>query len=158
MSNYSAWERHDHCLYLENTHRVCIHQGTEPVKAFPQQRYHAFSLRKCLFSIKFFSFLCRRHNAENIQPIMAPLPAFRLPSAATQLPFSNSGQNFFGPVYSGGTQGNLEEHYGMILTCVITRAVKLESCTDLNTGTFLNAIWRSTSEQCQPELVYSDNG
>ena len=61
---------------------------------------------------------------------MAPLPAFRFPSAATQLPVSNSGQNFFEPVCLGDTEGNLEKYYGMILTCVITRAVKH---ADLNT-------------------------
>ena len=29
-------------LYLEHAHRICIHQGKEPVKAFVQQRYHVF--------------------------------------------------------------------------------------------------------------------
>ena len=145
-------------LYLEHAHRICIHQGTEPVKAFVQQRYHVFGLRKCLLSIKFRCFLCRRFNAENIQPIMAPLPAFRFPSAATQFPFSNSGVNFFGPFYIEDTKGNLEKHYGLIFTCLITRAVHLESCPDLNTGTFLNAFRRFTSRRCQPELLYSDNG
>ena len=145
-------------LYLEHAHRICIHQGTEPVKAFVQQRYHVFGLRKCLLSIKFRCFLCRRFNAENIQPIMAPLPAFRFPSAATQFPFSNSGVDFFGPFYIEDTKGNLEKHYGLIFTCLITRAVHLESCPDLNTGTFLNAFRRFTSRQCQPELLYSDNG
>ena len=41
---------------------------------------------------------------------------------------------------------------------MITRAVHLEICPDLNTGTFLNAFRRFTSRRCQPELLYSDNG
>ena len=84
---------------------------------------------------------------------MAPLPAFRFPSAATQFPFSNSGVDFFGPFYIEDTKGNLEKHYGLIFTCLITRAVHLESCPDLNTGTFLNAFGRFTSRRCQAELL-----
>ena len=145
-------------LYIELAHRICIHQGTEPVKAFFQQRYHVFGLRKCLVSIKLRCFLCRRFNAENIQPIMALLPAFRFPSAAKQFPFINSGVDFFGPFYTEDTKRNLEEHYGSIFTCLITRAVHLESCPDLNTGAFLNAFRRFTRRRCQPELLYSDNG
>ena len=39
-------------LYIEHAHNICIHQGTEPVKAFVQQRYHIIGLRKTLLSIK----------------------------------------------------------------------------------------------------------
>ena len=89
---------------------------------------------------------------------MAPLPVFRFPSAATQFPFFNSGVNFFGPYYKEDTKGNLDKHYGLIFTCLVTRVVHLESCPDLNTGNFLNAFRRFTSRRCQPELLYSDNG
>ena len=53
-------------LYQEHAHRICIHQGTEPVKAFVQQRYHVFGLRKCLLSKIFRCFSCRSFNTENI--------------------------------------------------------------------------------------------
>ncbi|XP_075247469.1 uncharacterized protein LOC142340663 [Convolutriloba macropyga] len=89
---------------------------------------------------------------------MAPLPAFPFPSAATQFPFSNSGVDFFGPFYIEDTKGNLEEPYCLIFTCLITRAVHLESCPDLNTGNFLSSFRRFTSRRCQPERLYSDNG
>ena len=46
-------------LYLVHVHRVCIYQGTEPVKAFFQQRYH-FGLRKCLLSINFCCFFTEK--------------------------------------------------------------------------------------------------
>ena len=41
---------------------------------------------------------------------------------------------------------------------MLTRAVHLETCPDLNTDTFLNAFRRFCSRQCQPQLLYSDNG
>ena len=62
-------------LYIEHAHNICVHQETEPVKAFVQQGYHIIGLRKTLLSIKYRCFLCRRFAAQNIQPVMAPLPA-----------------------------------------------------------------------------------
>ncbi|XP_075241717.1 uncharacterized protein LOC142336690 [Convolutriloba macropyga] len=41
---------------------------------------------------------------------------------------------------------------------MVTRAVHLETCLDLNTETFLNAFRRFCSRRCQPHLLYSDNG
>ena len=86
-------------LYLEHAHRICIHQSTEPTKAFIQQRYHVIGLRKALASVRFHCFLCRRFDTKNIQAVMAPWPSFRFPTAKTQFPFANSGVDFFGTFY-----------------------------------------------------------
>ena len=145
-------------LYLEHAHQICIHQSTEPTKAFIQQRYHVIGLWKALASVRFHCFFCRRFDTKNIQPIMAPLPSFRFPTTKTQLPFANSGVYFFGPFYIEDSKGILEKHYGLIFTCMVTRAVHLEMCADLNTDTFLNAFRRFCSRRCQPQLLYSDNG
>ena len=51
-----------------------------------------------------------------------------------------------------------EKHYGLFITCLVTRAVHLETCPDINTDTFLNAYRRFTCRRCQPLLLYSDNG
>ena len=89
---------------------------------------------------------------------MAPLLSFRFPTAKTQFPFANSGVDFFGIFYIKDSKGILEKHYGLIFTCMVTRAVHLETCPDLNTDTFLNAFRRFCSRRCQPQLLYSDNG
>ncbi|XP_075247066.1 uncharacterized protein LOC142340375 [Convolutriloba macropyga] len=41
---------------------------------------------------------------------------------------------------------------------MVTRAVHLETCPDLNTDTLLNAFRRFSSRPYQPQLLYSDNG
>ena len=105
-------------LYLEHAHQICIHQSTEPTKAFIQQRYQVIGLRKALASVRFHCFLCRRFDTKNIQPIMAPLPSFRFPTAKTQFPFANSGVNFFGRFYIEDSKGIIEKHYGLIFTCM----------------------------------------
>ena len=137
-------------LYLEHAHQICIHQSTEPTKAFIQQRYHMIGLWKALASVRFYCFLCRRFGTKNIQPIMAILPSFRFPTAETQFPFANSCVDFFGPFYIEDSKGIIEKLYDLIFTCMVTRAVHLETCPGLNTDTFLNAFRRFCSRQCQP--------
>ena len=45
-----------------------------------------------------------------------------------------------------------------MFTCMVTRAVHLETCPDLNTDTFLNVFRRFCCRRCMPQLLYSDNG
>ena len=82
-------------LYFELAHRTRAHPVTEPVKAFVQQRYYVIRLRKTLLSIKYQCFRCRRFDTQNMQPIKAPLPAFRFPKEETNFPFANTGLDFF---------------------------------------------------------------
>ena len=89
---------------------------------------------------------------------MAPLPVCRFPDTLSQFPFANTGIDFFGPFYIEDTKDKLTKYYGLIFTCMVTRAAHLESCPDLNTNTFLNALRRFASQRCQPKIVLSDNG
>ena len=41
---------------------------------------------------------------------------------------------------------------------MVIRAAPLESCRDLNTDFFLNALRRFASQRCQPKQIRSDNG
>ena len=108
-------------LYLEHAHSICVHRGTEPLKAFVQQRYHISGIRKTILSIKLRCFLCTRFAAQNIQPVMAPLPVCRFPRDSTQYPFANSGVDFFGPFYIEDAKVQIENHYGLIFTRLVTR-------------------------------------
>ena len=126
-------------LYIEHAQRICAHQATEPVKAFVQKRYYVIGLRKALLSIKYRFFLCRRFDTQNIQPVLAPLPAFRFPAEETKFLFANTGLDLSGPFYIEDKQNKIEKHYGLIFACLVTRAVHLETGPDLITDTFLNA-------------------
>ena len=70
---------------------------------------------------------------------MAPLPAFIFPIEETKFPFANTGLDFYGSFYTEDKPNKIEKHYGLIFTCLVTRAVHLETCPDLKTDTFLNA-------------------
>ena len=84
-------------LYLQHAHQICMHQGQEFVKSFVQQRYHIIGIRQALRSIAHHCFLCRRYKADNLQPIMAPLPLKRYPDENHLFPFTNAGVDCLAP-------------------------------------------------------------
>ncbi|XP_075250861.1 uncharacterized protein LOC142343058 [Convolutriloba macropyga] len=88
---------------------------------------------------------------------MAPLPVCRFLDCLSHFPFANTGIDFIGPFYIEDTKDKLTYYYGLIFTCMVTRAAHLESCPDLNTDTFLNTLRRFASQRCQPKLILSDN-
>ena len=87
-----------------------------------------------------------------------PTSWFPLPHRRNQISVCQHRTGLFWPVlYWGQTRQNRETLW-LIFTCLVTRAVHLETCPDLNTDTFLNAYRRFTCRRCQPILLYSDNG
>ena len=102
-------------LYLEHAHRIFAHQATEPVKSFVQQRYQFVGLRKSLLLIKFRCFLCSRFDTQNIQWIMAPLPAFRCSPNVC----SPTRLDLFGPFPIEVKQSKIEKHCGFICKCLV---------------------------------------
>ena len=72
--------------------------------------------------------------------------------------FREQRSRLFGPFYIKDAKGQIEKHYGLIFTCLVTRCVHLEAFPGLNTDTFLNAYRRVVSRRCQPATMLSDNG
>lgn len=67
---------------------------------------------------------------------MADLPEDRM---QTTPPFLCCGMDFFGPFYV--TDGRKEhKHYGLLLTCMCSRAIHIEMLDDLSTDAFINAL------------------
>ncbi|XP_043217554.1 uncharacterized protein LOC122379409 [Amphibalanus amphitrite] len=56
------------------------------------------------------------------------------------------------------TGGRHEKRYGLLVTCLATRAVHLELCHSLSTDSFLMAFRRFVSRRGRPKEVFSDNG
>ena len=86
-------------LLMVYFHKICHHAGPEYVKSLLQQRYFIFGVRAALRTISYRCFQCRRFRAENVKPMMAPLPRCRFLSTDTPYPFANSGFDAFGPFF-----------------------------------------------------------
>ena len=144
-------------LLMVHFHEICHHAGPEYVKSFLQQRYFIFGVRAALRTISYRCFQCRRVLAENVEPMMAPLPRCRFPSPDTPYPLANSGVDAFGPFFIVNGK-RTEKHYSLIFTCLVTRACHLEPCPALTTDSFINAFRRFIARRGQPQYIRSDNG
>ena len=144
-------------LLIIHFHEICHHAGPEYVKSFLQQRDFFFGVRAALRTISYRCFQCRRFRAENVEPMMAPLPRCRFPSPDTPYPFANSGVDAFGPFFIVNGK-RTEKHYSLIFTCLVTRACHLEPCPALTTDSFINAFRRFIARRGQPQYIRSDNG
>ena len=86
---------------------------------------------------------------------MADLPADRV--TPEKPPFSFVGVDCFGPflVKKGRSQ---VKRYGVLYTCLVTRAVHIEVAYSMDTDSFINSMRRFIARRGTPELMRSDNG
>lgn len=86
---------------------------------------------------------------------MADLPDSRL--GYQQPPFTNAGVDYFGPMLVRHGR-KTEKRYGVLFTCLTTRAVNLEIAHLLDTDSCLMAIRRMIARRGKPVHIWSDNG
>ena len=125
-------------LHCDHAHPICVHQCRYETKAFVRQKYYAIGLLKTS-RFSWHRFLVAVFPTEN-----------------KQFAFADCDEDFIGPSYIEEEEGNLKKHYGLIFTCLVTRAVQLETCPDLNTDTCLNTYRHFVSRRCQTVILYCD--
>ena len=86
---------------------------------------------------------------------MADLPDSRL--GYQQPPFANTGVDYFGPILVRHGR-KTEKRYGVLFTCLTTRAVHLEIAHSLDTHSCLMAVRRMQARRGRPANIWSDNG
>ena len=97
---------------------------------------------------------CRKLRAAVHEQKMADLPGDRLEPAP---PFTNCAVDYFGPWYI--KQGrSMVKRYGVIFTCLASRAIHLETSASLNTDSFINALRRFICRRGPIRQLRSDQG
>lgn len=86
---------------------------------------------------------------------MGQLPSCRV--NPTCRPFLKSGVDYFGPIEVTVNRKH-EKRYGVIFTCMVTRAVHLEIAQDLSSNAFIHVFRQFGCRRGFPEELYSDNG
>ena len=139
-----------HPALLPNDHRISLlitrhmhqhgHTGVATTTAKIRRKYWILQGNKISKSVKFKCVFCRElaHKAEEQQ--MANLPSLRLTPQTP--PFYYTACDYFGPYNVRIGRNKTTKHYGVIFTCLNTRAVHLELATDCATMEFSQVLRR----------------
>ena len=142
-------------LLISNSHRNLGHLGCETISAELRQKYHIIGEAKHLKRILKTCIICRKTQGKVSTQLMANLPKERV--TVDVPPFTNTATDLFGPFYV--TNGKKQEkRYGIVFTCLSSRAAHLEIAASLDTDSFLNAFRRFIARRGVPASMRSDNG
>ena len=145
-------------LVAQYYHNKCAHAGYRRVKAEIQSEgLWICGVRDLLRSVAARCEYCRTGRRPLLGQKMGELPKVRTEPYTP--PFENTALDFFGPLRVKYTGRSVKDGYVCLMTCMVTRAVHLELCTDASTDQFLLA-WRrfACSRGVSCKYVWSDNG
>lgn len=143
-------------IILKHIHIQIGHSGRNHILSKLGQKYwmpsanslaREISIRNCVF--------CRRMQSKVGEQKMADLPQDRvIPDLP---PFTSVGMDYFGPfeVKRGRTT---VKRWGVIFTCLTSRAVHLEVASSLDTNSCINAIRRFLYRRGTVQIIRSDQG
>ena len=137
-------------------HEHLKHVGTDFLLTYIRQHFWITSGREAVKRIRRNCFICRRNRAQPGAQLMGDLPHSRLDSGS--LPFTRTAVDLFGPFEIGLVRNRTAKRWGVLFTCMVTRAVFLELFPSLSTSEFLLALRKFISLYRKPEVIHSDNG
>ena len=140
---------------IEHEHKQVKHSGrTSTINKLRSAGYWIISSGTSVRSIIHSCVPCRRLRGKIAEQKMADLPENR---SATLPPFSYSGMDMFGPfrIKDGRKQA---KRFVALFTCFASRAVHLETTTEMSTDSFIQALRRFQARRGPVISIKSDNG
>lgn len=141
-------------LIVKFYHAKYVHQNFETVINEIRQKYVIPQLRAVLKNVIKNCQICKNRKAKPAPPLMGPLPQARL--MYTQ-PFTYMGIDFFGPMLITVGRSNVKR-WGILATCLTTRAVHIEICSSLSTDVCIMVLRTIFARRGTPSQIYSDHG
>lgn len=140
---------------IQHTHKMLGHTGRRTLATYLRNRYWILGINSMIRTLQYNCVSCRKYNASPRVPKMSTLPPDRVSSDKPA--FTHTGVDYFGPfdVTNGRKH---EKRYGVIFTCLSSRAVHLEMAHSLSTDGFINAFRRFVARRGNVSFVRSDNG
>ncbi|XP_058797666.1 uncharacterized protein LOC131667915 [Phymastichus coffea] len=136
-------------------HKRFLHANNESVVNELRQEFYIIGLRRRLRSLAKSCIICRMRRTKPNSPPMADLPRCRV--AHNQRSFSHCGVDYFGPMLVKIGRRR-EKRWGVLFTCMTTRAIHLELANSLSASSAIMAIQRFACRRGFPRAMYSDNG
>lgn len=148
-------DHHVTSLVISFYHNKFHHLNHETVVNELRQKYWIPRVRVCYSKVRKNCQRCKNERAIPHPPIMADLPPARL--AAFTRPFTHVGIDYFGPI-EVAIGRRVEKRWGMLATCMTTRAVHIEIAHSLSTSSCVMAIRNMIARRGIPRQIYCDRG
>lgn len=154
-----------HPILLSYDHRVSFliaqhyhalaHSGIEWTLSLLREVFWIVKGRRLVRKVIDSCITCKRLFRKPLSQYMADLPIERI--SPDQPAFTFVGTDVFGPFHVVYRRSTVKR-YGVIFTCMSSRAVHLEVVDTLEADSFLNAFRRFTARRGVPKTMFSDNG
>ena len=141
---------------IRNVHLREGHQGCQHVLAELRLKYWIIKSNSTVKKVLQDCIDCKRRNAQPSRQLMAPLPDDRV--IGCKPPFTATGIDYLGPFLVHHSRKSNIKRYGVVFSCLASRAIHLEVATSLDVDSFLNAFRRFAARRGNLSVVYSDNG
>ena len=148
-------DHHVSTLLIRNIHGKVKHQGCNHELSELRQKFWFVNARVAVKSVIRKCVVCKKYQARAASQKMADLPASRV--KPDEPAFSRTGMDYFGPfdVRQGRTT---RKRYGVVFTCLNSRAVHLEVAESLDTSSCMDAVRRFIARRGNVKEIFSDNG
>ena len=145
---------HVSTLIIRDAHVKVAHAGRNHVMSKVREQYWVISTNSSVRRVLRQCVTCRKLRDPIMDQKMADLPADRVTPAP---PFTNTGIDFFGPQIVKEGRKQLKR-YGVLFTCLSSRAIHIETANSLDTSSFINALRRFVARRGNVRKIRCDNG
>ncbi|KAL7826198.1 hypothetical protein SRHO_G00339360 [Serrasalmus rhombeus] len=142
-------------LIMRHIHQTLGHSGRNHVLSKLRQHYWIPSANSLARRTIKECVLCRRLQGKAGEQKMADLPAERITPDLP--PFTHVGIDYFGPIEVKKGRGTAKR-YGVIFTCLVSRAIHLEVANSLDTDACINALRRFICRRGPVATIRTDLG
>ena len=142
-------------MVIRDMHERTGHQGREHVLAALRCEYWIVDGNSAIRRVLSRCVSCRKRQVPVVTQVMSDLPTERVTSG--EPPFTRVGTDYFGPFYTKNGRKQ-SKRYGVVFTCLATRAVHIEVADSLDTSSFIGALRRFQARRGQVKYIRSDNG
>ena len=141
-------------LIVRDAHKRVAHAGRGITLSELRSHYWILNANSVVRHFISKCVVCRRLCGTIGEQKMADLPKERITSSS---PFTYSGVDYFGPFYIKQGRKNVKR-YGVLFTCLASRAVHIETADSLETNSFINALRRFIARRGPVREIRSDQG
>ena len=148
------YKSHVTTLIIRDIHEKTAHGGRHHVLAHLREKFWVIHANSAVRQLISKCIMCRKFRAPTAEQKMSDLPSDR---GSTGPPFTYSAVDLFGPFLV--KQGRKEvKHYGVLFTCMSSRAIHIETTKSLETDSFLQAMQRFIARRGSVKQIRCDNG